>query len=72
MNRYKFILILFFLCIIFSSCTTLKPYERVYVNDPDMQMGNSSAASFEKYTQAIREGSVTADGKKGSGGCGCN
>lgn len=72
MNRYKFTLFFSFLCIILSSCTSLKSYERVYVNDPDMQMGGSSATSFEKYTQTIREGSVTADGQKGSGGCGCN
>jgi len=72
MNRYKIPLILSFLCIVLSSCTTLKSYERVYVNDPDMQMGTSSAAAFEKYTQTIREGGITADGQKGSGGCGCN
>lgn len=72
MKLNKFTLILFLFCIILSSCTTLKPYERIYVNDPDMQMGTSSAAAFEKYTQTIREGSVTADGQKGSGGCGCN
>ena len=72
MNRYKSILLFFFVCLIISSCTTLKPYERIYVNDPDMQMGGTSAAAFEKYTQTIREGSVTADGQKGSGGCGCN
>lgn len=72
MNRYKFTFILSFLCLFFSSCTTLKPYERVYVNDPDMEMGTSAAAGFEKYMQTIREGSVTADGQKGSGGCGCN
>jgi len=72
MNRFKLFFFLFSLCIVYSSCTTLKPYERVYVNDPDMQMGSSSAAAFEKYTQTIREGSITADGQKGSGGCGCN
>lgn len=72
MNRSRIVFLLSLISIVLSSCTTLKPYERIYVNDPDMQMGTSSAASFEKYTQTIREGSVTADGKKGSGGCGCN
>lgn len=72
MNRYRIVFILSLISIVLSSCTTLKPYERIYVNDPDMQMGTSSAASFEKYTQTIREGGITADGKKGSGGCGCN
>ncbi len=72
MNRSRIVFILSLISIVLSSCTTLKPYERIYVNDPDMQMGTSSAVSFEKYTQIIREGSVTADAKKGSGGCGCN
>jgi len=72
MKPYKFSLFFSLLCILLSSCTTLKPYERVYVNDPDMQMGTTSAAAFEKYTQTIREGGITADGQKGSGGCGCN
>lgn len=72
MNHYKIALIFSLMCSAFASCTSLKSYERIYVNDPDMQMGTSSAAAFEKYTQTIREGGITADGQKGSGGCGCN
>lgn len=72
MNPCKIALIVLLMSIAFASCTTLKPYERVYVNDPDMQMGTNSAASFEKYTQTIREAGISADGQKGSGGCGCN
>lgn len=72
MNRGKLAFIFLLVSIALASCTTLKPYERVYVNDPDMQMGTSSAATFEKYTQSIREAGISADGQKGSGGCGCN
>lgn len=54
------------------SCTSLKPYERVYVNDPEMQMGTDSGGQFSNYVQSIREGAATAGSAKGSGGCGCN
>ena len=36
------------LIISISSCTSLKPYERVYVNDPEMQMGTDSGKNFER------------------------
>jgi hypothetical protein len=55
-----------------SSCTTLKPYERVYINDEEMIMGSSPNKKFLHYTHTIREGSVPAQGQKGNGGCGCN
>ena len=58
--------------ILLGSCTILEPFERVYVNDPEMNMGTSPDKAFENYYESIREGSVSATGQKGSGGCGCN
>ena len=55
-----------------GSCATLKPYERQYVNDSEMQMGNDAGQHFVSYSQSIREGATPANGTKGSGGCGCN
>ena len=63
---------LFVLLIFLSGCTALKPYERVYVNDPEMMMISSSDRYFEEYVESIREASIPAGGQKGSGGCGCN
>jgi len=54
------------------SCTPLAPYERIYLNDPEMQMGHTSADGFEHYIHSIREGATPASGAKTSGGCGCN
>ena len=54
------------------SCAPLKPYEKVYVNDSEMQMTTSSGKNFEHYVASIREGATPAQAKKGSGGCGCN
>lgn len=53
-------------------CQTVKPYQRVYVNDPEMQMGSNSGKRFEGYVESIREGAIPAGGTKSSGGCGCN
>jgi hypothetical protein len=50
----------------------LAPYERVYVNDSEMQMGKDASESFGQYVHSIREGAVPAQATKGSGGCGCN
>lgn len=55
-----------------TSCAPLKPYERVYVDDPEMQMATTSCKNFEHYVQSIREGATSVGGTKGNGGCGCN
>ncbi|MCF0059480.1 DUF4266 domain-containing protein [Dyadobacter sp. CY356] len=54
------------------SCKPVKPYQRVYLNDPEMQMGGNSGKKFEEYVESIREGDTPAAGTKSSGGCGCN
>ncbi len=54
------------------SCRSVKPYEMVYLNDSEMQMGNSSAKNYENYIESIREGATPAGSSKSSGGCGCN
>lgn len=68
----KTILRLFIFLMMTSSCATLKPYDMVYQNDPEMQMGNSTGKNHEQYIESIREGATPAGGSKSSGGCGCN
>ena len=55
-----------------ASCTTLRPYERVYVDDFYMKMGANSGEAFEFYVESIREGGGSAGSGKSGGGCGCN
>lgn len=55
-----------------QSCVTVKPYQKMYVNDPDMQMGSDAGKNFQHYTRSIREGATPAGTSKASGGCGCN
>jgi hypothetical protein len=57
--------------VLMASCTTVKPYQRAYVNDENMKLGKRSIDSFDDNIHAYREGSAGAGGKA-SGGCGCN
>ncbi|HMQ48073.1 MAG TPA: DUF4266 domain-containing protein [Saprospiraceae bacterium] len=54
------------------SCETVKPYQRVYLNDADMALKPGIETLYEMSFEAYREGSVGATGGKGGGGCGCN
>ena len=58
--------------LVFSSCATVKPWQHVYLNDAEMQMGGNAGVAFEDYVHSIRTGSTVAGSKKSSGGCGCN
>jgi len=55
-----------------SSCVTVKPYQKMYLNDEDMQLNNTTLESFEDNFQTYREGASGANGGKVGGGCGCN
>jgi hypothetical protein len=55
-----------------SSCTVVKEYEKVKINDPDMVLTTKGVDRFEIYFQAYREAAVGANGGKTGGGCGCN
>ncbi|TRZ43626.1 DUF4266 domain-containing protein [Robertkochia solimangrovi] len=59
-------------CIFITSCTTVKEYEKVYLNDPDMVLGSKNADRFQTSFQAYREAAAGANGGKTGGGCGCN
>ena len=55
-----------------SSCTSVKEYQKAYLNDAEMQMGSNSGRAFMDYVHGIRTGGVIAGTKKSTGGCGCN
>lgn len=55
-----------------ASCQLVKPYQRAYLNDYEMQAGHPGCRAFEQYVMTIREGSSGGGGMKTSGGCGCN
>lgn len=54
------------------SCTTVKPYQRAYLNDAEMQAGKLDIEKFDENMQTYREGASGGGSGKSSGGCGCN
>lgn len=57
---------------LFSSCTSPKAYQKVYLNDAEMELGPRKAEKFELNFQSYREGASGTNGGKTGGGCGCN
>jgi hypothetical protein len=69
-TKYIFIL-LALLSIVLSGCTTVQPWERERLSDPNMIFDENPIQKgiYEHYIN-IREGSEGGDGSQ-SGGCGC-
>lgn len=55
-----------------SSCTAVKSYQKMYLNDREMKLAGRKVAKVETYFQFYREGAAGANGGKTGGGCGCN
>lgn len=55
-----------------SACESVKPYQRAYLNDHEMQPGQHGGQLFEENVQVYREGATGGGSSKASGGCGCN
>ena len=70
--KNKTIIVLGILVLLLSSCVAVKPYEKVNINDPDMQLTDRKSKKFETSFQVYREGASGANGGKSGGGCGCN
>ncbi|MEL7588046.1 MAG: DUF4266 domain-containing protein [Prolixibacteraceae bacterium] len=68
----KKIMLLAFSAALLGSCTAVKEYEKVNLNDPDMALATKKVDRFETNFQAYREAASGANGGKTGGGCGCN
>ena len=58
--------------LLLGSCTVVKEYEKINLNDPDMILSSRQIDMPETNFQAYREASSGANGGKTGGGCGCN
>jgi len=58
--------------LVFESCNTVKEYEKVSINDPDMKLSARTSERYENAFQVYREAAAGANGGKTGGGCGCN
>ncbi|MCB9256214.1 MAG: DUF4266 domain-containing protein [Chitinophagales bacterium] len=71
MNKLSLIIVIL-LCFVLPSCTSVKAYQKMYLNDVDMQLSDSPIENFEMGFQTYREGVSGGNGGKTGGGCGCN
>ena len=55
-----------------SSCKPVKEYQKMYLNDSEMELSMRKGQKLENNFQLYREGSSGANGGKTGGGCGCN
>lgn len=55
-----------------NSCSMVKEYEKVNINDSDMALTQKKVDRFETSYQVYREAAAGANGGKAGGGCGCN
>ena len=60
------------LILLLASCTAVKEYEKIDLNDPDMSLSNKKIERFNTNFQSYREAASGANGGKTGGGCGCN
>jgi hypothetical protein len=58
--------------LLFSSCATVKEYQKNKLNDAEMTLSGRKIEKPENSFQTYREGASGANGGKTGGGCGCN
>ncbi|SIR33126.1 DUF4266 domain-containing protein [Maribacter ulvicola] len=68
----KKVLIVALLATFGSSCTVLKEYDKMNINDPDMTLQDKQCDRNVSTMHSYREAAVGANGGRTGGGCGCN
>jgi len=72
MKKTFSIILLLSLTYLVVSCVSIKEYQKMALNDEDMQLSDKKITVFETNFQSYREGASGANGGKSGGGCGCN
>lgn len=72
LSNKKTIPILLAAALVLSACSTVKPWQKVYLNDAEMELSAKKIEMFETNYETYREGASGANGGKVGGGCGCN
>ncbi|TKC00931.1 DUF4266 domain-containing protein [Pedobacter cryophilus] len=72
MKTLKLLLVFIAASNLLVACSSVKAYEKVKLNDSEMELAARKAEKFEQNFQLYREGSSGANGGKSGGGCGCN
>jgi hypothetical protein len=74
MNRKSVVtlFVILFLFTLLPSCVSVKEYQKMYLNDPEMALTMRKIEFYEINMESYREGAAGANGGKVGGGCGCN
>jgi hypothetical protein len=64
--------LLFLVVALMTSCKPVREYQKMHLNDAEMELSMRKGQKFENSFQLYREGSAGANGGKTGGGCGCN
>jgi Domain of unknown function (DUF4266) len=70
--KNKILGMVFLLLLVMAGCKPVKEYQKMYLNDSDMDLSMRKGQKFENNFQLYREGAAGANGGKSGGGCGCN
>lgn len=65
-------LILVLISVVLTSCATVKEYEKINLNDPDMVLADKKSDRNISTFHSYREAASGGNGGKTGGGCGCN
>ena len=71
-NIIKYLFAMALVAFTLSGCMSVKAYQKMYINDSEMELSEKKLESFETNYEAYREGATGANGGKVGGGCGCN
>ena len=71
-RRFITLPFLFILIIMSVKCAPVKGYQKVYLNDEEMNLTNKKIEIFESNFQSYREGAVGGNNGNSGSGCGCN
>jgi hypothetical protein len=71
-KQLKLFAIIILVATVMSSCMSVKAYQKMYLNDSEMELAAKKIEMFETNYQTYREGASGANGGKVGGGCGCN
>ena len=58
--------------LLFIQCVPVKGYQKVYLNDENMDLTNQKIEIYESNFQSYREGAVGGNNGNSGSGCGCN
>lgn len=70
--KRQFLIVIAMLLLAATGCVSVKDYQKMHLNDAEMELAGRKTQKFEMSFQLYREGASGANGGKTGGGCGCN